>query len=84
MCALLLKIRGLDAWLHDLAEIKRVGYASTRSSISPDVHSLAAPVLNRRGEPLAAMGVCFASQKDIRPYVTPLIQATWQLSSRLG
>lgn len=74
----------LDDWLHDLAEIKRVGYASTRSDTAPETYSLAAPVLNRRGEPLAAMGVCFAAHKDARPYVTPLIQATWQLSARLG
>ncbi|SIT46362.1 putative Transcriptional regulator [Paraburkholderia piptadeniae] len=74
----------LDDWLRDLAEIKRIGYALTRSATAPDTYSLAAPVLNRRGEPLAAMGVCFAAQKDARPYVTPLIQATWQLSSRLG
>lgn len=72
----------LDAWLNELSEIKRVGYALTRSAT--DTCSLAAPVLNRRGEPLAAMSVCFAAQKDARPYVTPLIQATWQLSSRLG
>ena len=73
-----------DEWMRELAEIKRVGYALTRSDTNPNVCNLAAPVLNRRGEPLAAMGVCFASQQDVRPYVTPLIQATWQLSSRLG
>jgi DNA-binding IclR family transcriptional regulator len=71
-------------WLHELAEIRRVGYALTRPEIGRGVCHLAAPVLNRRGEPLAAMGVAFAAQHDVRPYVTPLIQATWQLSSRLG
>jgi DNA-binding IclR family transcriptional regulator len=74
----------LEDWLLELAEIKRVGYALTRSQTAPGVFNLAAPVLNRRGEPLAAMGVCFTAQKDVRPYVTPLVQATWQLSSRLG
>jgi DNA-binding IclR family transcriptional regulator len=58
--------------------------ALTRSDIGASVCHLAVPVLNRRGEPLAAMGVSFAAQHDVRPYVTPLIQATWQLSSRLG
>ncbi len=75
---------GADEWMRELAEIKRVGYALQRSNTSPNVYNLAAPVLNRRGEPLAAMGVSFAAQQDVRPYVTPLIQATWQLSSRLG
>ncbi|WP_028221072.1 IclR family transcriptional regulator [Paraburkholderia oxyphila] len=74
----------VDKWMHELAEIKRVGYALSRSDLGPSVCHLAAPVLNRRGEPLAAMGVSFAAQHDVRPYVTPLIQATWQLSSRLG
>lgn len=74
----------VDEWLHELAEIRRVGYALTRSDMGPSVCHLAAPVLNRRGEPLAAMGVSFAAKHDVRPYVTPLIQATWQLSSRLG
>ncbi|WP_158762376.1 IclR family transcriptional regulator [Paraburkholderia acidiphila] len=77
-------LAGVEAWMHELAEIKRVGYALTRSDIGPSVCELAAPVLNRRGEPLAAMGVSFAAPHDVRSYVTPLIQATWQLSSRLG
>lgn len=75
---------GADEWLHELAEIRRVGYALIRSDVAPGVCHLAAPVLNRRGEPLAAMSVSFAAQQDVRPYVTPLIQATWQLASRLG
>jgi DNA-binding IclR family transcriptional regulator len=74
----------IDEWTHELAEIKRVGYALSRPDAGPSVCHLAAPVLNRRGEPLAAMRVSFAAQHDVRPYVTPLIQATWQLSSRLG
>ena len=74
----------VDDWMRELAEIRRVGYAVSRSDTGPSVSCLAAPVLNRRGEPLAAMGVSFAAQHDVRAYVTPLIQATWQLSSRLG
>ncbi|CAG9264209.1 Putative Transcriptional regulator [Paraburkholderia unamae] len=72
------------AWMKELAEIRRVGYALMPSGTRPHVSTLAAPVLNRRGEPLAAIGVCFPAQQDIRHYVTPLIQATRQLSSRLG
>lgn len=75
---------GADEWMHELAEIKRVGYALMRSENGSGVCHLAAPVLNRRGEPLAAIGVSLAAQHDVRPYVTPLIQATWQLSARLG
>ncbi|WP_081061970.1 IclR family transcriptional regulator [Burkholderia territorii] len=75
---------GPDDWMHALAEIKRVGYALMRSESGPTVCHLAAPVLNRRGEPLAAIGVSLPAQHDVRPYVTPLIQATWQLSARLG
>jgi DNA-binding IclR family transcriptional regulator len=75
---------GADEWMHELAEIKRVGYALIRPDTGRSVCHLAAPVLNRRGEPLAAMGVSFAAQQDVRPYVTPLIQATWQLSARMG
>jgi DNA-binding IclR family transcriptional regulator len=73
-----------EHWLHELADIKRVGYALMRSDTLQNVCSLAAPVLNRRGEPLAAMGITFTAQQDVRLYATPLIQATWQLSSRLG
>ncbi len=73
----------LEAWLHDLAEVKRVGYALTQTETLSGVFTLAAPVLNRRGEPLAAMAVCFDTQRDIRAMATPLIQATWQLSARL-
>ncbi|WP_233874866.1 IclR family transcriptional regulator [Paraburkholderia adhaesiva] len=74
----------LEAWLHELAEVKRVGYALTQTETLAGVFTLAAPVLNRRGEPLAAMAVCFDTQRDIRAMATPLIQATWQLSARLG
>jgi DNA-binding IclR family transcriptional regulator len=77
-------VTSLDDWMHELSEIKRIGYALMRSEPAQDVCVLAAPVLNRRGEPVAAMGVHFAAHKDARRYVTPLIQATWQLSSRLG
>ncbi|MBB5409200.1 DNA-binding IclR family transcriptional regulator [Paraburkholderia sp. HC6.4b] len=74
----------LEAWLHELAEVKRVGYALTKTETLAGVFTLAAPVLNRRGEPLAAMAVCFDTRRDIRAMATPLIQATWQLSARLG
>ncbi|SPB15602.1 IclR family transcriptional regulator [Caballeronia novacaledonica] len=74
----------LEAWLHELSEIRRVGYALTKTETLAGVFTLAAPVLNRRGEPLAAMAVCFDTQRDIRATATPLIQATWQLSARLG
>jgi DNA-binding IclR family transcriptional regulator len=74
----------LKDWLHELAEIKRVGYVLTRSESSPPVCTLAAPVLTARGEPLAAMSVSFAARQEVRAWVTPLIQATWQLASRLG
>lgn len=74
----------LPAWLLELAEVKRVGYALTQTETLAGVFTLAAPVLNRRGEPLAAMAVCFDTQRDIRAMSTPLIQATWQLSARLG
>lgn len=75
---------GAEQWRHELADIKRVGYALMHSDTLADVCSLAAPVLNRRGEPLAAMAITFAAQRDVRSFATPLIQATWQLSARLG
>ncbi|MFP6561952.1 IclR family transcriptional regulator C-terminal domain-containing protein [Paraburkholderia sp. B3] len=73
-----------DEWMHEFAEIRRAGYALARSDIGPNGRHLAAPAPNRRGEPLAAMGVSLAAQQDVRPYVTPPTQATWQLSSRPG
>jgi DNA-binding IclR family transcriptional regulator len=74
----------LEAWLQELAEVKRVGYALSKTETLAGVFTLAAPVLSRRGEPLAAMAVCFDTQRDIRGIATPLIQATWQVSARLG
>ncbi|WP_322044724.1 IclR family transcriptional regulator [Paraburkholderia sp. J67] len=74
----------LETWRQELAEIRRVGYALSQTETLAGVFTLAAPVLNRHGEPLAALAVCFDTQRDIRSIATPLIQATWQLSARLG
>lgn len=74
----------LEAWQQELAAIKRVGYALTQTEGAPGFYTLATAVLNRRGEPLAAMSVSFANNKDVRPHVTPLVQACWQLSARMG
>jgi DNA-binding IclR family transcriptional regulator len=71
-------------WLCELAEVKRVGYASSLSGADARVRSLAAPVLDRAGEPLAAMAIRFSGDGAVRDLATPLIQATQQLSSRMG
>ncbi|MEP3350277.1 MAG: IclR family transcriptional regulator [Marinomonas sp.] len=71
----------------DLGRAKRLGYAVSQGEIEHHVSSIAAPILNLRNEPIAAIstGISdeFLSDQNARDYSKRLIQAARQLSSRI-
>lgn len=71
----------------DLARAKRLGYAVTNGEIDSQVSCIAAPILNRRNEPMAAISAAingeFLNTQDARTYSKNLVQAARQLSSRI-
>lgn len=71
----------------DLGRAKRLGYAVSQGEIEHHVSSIAAPILNLRNEPIAAIstGISdeFLTDQKARDYSKRLIQAARQLSSRI-
>lgn len=71
----------------DLSRAKRLGYALTHSEIGSDMSCIAAPILNLRNEPVAAISAALRaatiSPQEARGISKNLIQAARQLSSRI-
>lgn len=71
----------------DLARAKRLGYAVTNGEVESHVSCIAAPILNLRNEPVAAISAAinggFLNTQDARTYSKNLVQAARQLSSRI-
>jgi DNA-binding IclR family transcriptional regulator len=70
----------------ELNRAHRLGYAVSQGEIETHLSCIAAPVLNLRNEPVAAVSACIdgatLSAQDSRNYSKFLIQAARQLSSR--
>ncbi len=77
----------LDQINEDLSRAKRLGYAVTQGEINSQVSCIAAPILNLRNEPVAAISAAitgeFLNAQDARTYSKNLVQAARQLSSRI-
>lgn len=76
------------AEIHEgLSRAERLGYAVTNGEVDSQVSCIAAPVLNLRNEPVAAIcaGISGAmlNPQDARDYSKKLIQAARQLSARI-
>lgn len=71
----------------DLERSARLGYAVTVNEIQQDVGCVAAPVLNLKGEPVAAISACFTGEmltdQSARVYSKNIVQAARQLSSHI-
>jgi DNA-binding IclR family transcriptional regulator len=71
----------------DLDRAKRLGYAVTQNENGSRFCSIAAPVLNLRNEPIAAISVVingeFLSKQSARHYSKNLVQAARQLSAHI-
>ncbi|MFT6906086.1 MAG: DNA-binding IclR family transcriptional regulator [Oleiphilaceae bacterium] len=71
----------------DLERAKRLGYAVTHGENNDQVSCIAAPVLNLRNEPIAAVSVAisggYLSPESTPHYAKNLIQAARQLSARI-
>lgn len=71
----------------ELERAKRLGYAVTHGEVERDVSCIAAPVLNLRNEPVAAISAGISGEilnpQDARNYSKNLVQAARQLSSRI-
>lgn len=72
----------------DLERAKRLGYAVSHGEIEQHISCIAAPVLNLRNEPVAAISAAVSGEllnpQDARNYAKNLVQAARQLSSRIG
>jgi len=77
----------LEQITEDLSRAKRLGYAVTHGEIDSQVSCIAAPILNLRNEPVAAISAAingeFLNAQDARTYSKNLVQAARQLSSRI-
>lgn len=73
--------------LSALERAHRLGYATSTGTSQKSPHFLAAPVLNLRNEPIAAISAVidgdFLSAQDARGYSKFIVQAARQLSSRV-
>ncbi len=71
----------------DLEEVRRLGYAVNPGRWRPDVASIAAPVVNRDGEPIAAISISMPSYRlvpEIREVFGTLVRdKAAELSSKL-
>lgn len=71
----------------ELVRAKRLGYSLTHGEIDAQISCIAAPILNLRNEPVAAISAVinsdFISVQDARVFSKNLIQAARQLSSRI-
>ncbi|VEL95168.1 IclR family transcriptional regulator [Alteromonas sp. 76-1] len=71
----------------ELARAKRLGYAVTQRENGSHYCCIAAPVLNLRNEPIAAISVVinadFLSKQSARDYSKNLVQAARQLSAHI-
>ncbi|EPJ51684.1 MAG: transcriptional regulator [Osedax symbiont Rs2] len=70
-----------------IARSKLLGYSVAHDQADPQVSHIAAPILNLRNEPVAAIGIAMTSEglspQLSRSYSKNLIQAARQLSSRI-
>lgn len=77
----------LPALAADLQRSARLGYSISVNEIQQDVGCVAAPVLNGRGEPVAAISACFTGEaltvQSARIYSKYVVQAARQLSSHI-
>lgn len=71
----------------ELERAHRLGYAVSQGEVEQHLSCIAAPVLNLRNEPVAAISACLEGTslgaQDSRNYSKFLIQAARQLSSRI-
>jgi len=77
----------LDEIIEELTRAKRLGYSLTHGEIDSQISCIAAPILNLRNEPVAAISAVinsdYISAQDARVYSKNLVQAARQLSSRI-
>jgi DNA-binding IclR family transcriptional regulator len=77
-----------DAIRRDLAQIRKLGYATNLGELDLHVHAVAAPVMNQEGRPIAAMSIsCPASRLPIEKmpiFGEKVITAARNISQRLA
>lgn len=76
-----------DNICEELMRAKRLGYTLSNGEIDSQISCIAAPILNLRNEPVAAISAILPNEyinaQDARTYSKNLIQAARQLSSRI-
>ncbi|ASJ73694.1 IclR family transcriptional regulator [Granulosicoccus antarcticus] len=77
----------LERSQEDIVRAKRLGYAVTQGEIDSHVSCIAAPILNLRNEPVAAISAAIngelLNRQSARDYSKYLVQSVRQLSSRI-
>ena len=67
-----------------LAETRQRGYAVEDGEVTPGFASVAAPVLDHNGHPVAGLAVTFPTSTDEEPPTLPVRRAAEALTARLG
>ncbi|WP_442488649.1 IclR family transcriptional regulator [Halomonas litopenaei] len=79
--------KGVKGVMAELGRAHRLGYATSNGAPEQGVSCIAAPVLNLRNEPIAAISAAISSDtlspQEARRYSKNLVQAARQLSSRV-
>jgi IclR family transcriptional regulator, acetate operon repressor len=77
-----------DAIRRDLAQIRKLGYATNLGELDLHVHAVAAPVMNQEGRPIAAMSIsCPASRLPVEKmafFGEKVVSAARNISQRLA
>ena len=77
----------LDKSPEDVRRAARLGYAVTQGEIDSHISCIAAPILNRRNEPVAAISAAIngelLNRQSARDHAKYLVQSVRQLSSRI-
>lgn len=80
-------ITDVDALWEELAAIREAGFATSRGERQEGAGSVAAPVLDHSGQPIAAISVCGPVERFVQEIDTcreALLQVTSELSRRSG
>ncbi len=81
-------ITGLESLLEELARVRKRGFATCFGELEPTINGVAVPVLDARGNVVAALGVRGPAQRLTPSRVTELVdharQTAQAISTRLG
>ncbi len=74
----------VDGLLHDLAAVRRRGYALDDEMVTPGISCVASPVFSHEGVPVAALGVTYVAAQRATEDVELAASVVLEMSARLS